>query len=156
MKRFLLCLAVTALSVQAQPSPYRLLRPIMKDPNQRQAPSSVTAQDLNQAPPPATAEPAPPPKPVEIVAKIDAGLAASKVSLIGRITGVKGSLYVTNLTSDMVFPHLQFAILDRNGAPIATASKVGNVLAAQANERIDVIATNAGSVDVKLVKLSAK
>ena len=157
MKRFLFCLLAVAFSAHAQPSPYRLLQPIMKNPNQRNAPSSVTSGDLEPNPPSSPqVVVVMPPKPVEIVAKIDSGLAVSKITLIGRITGIKGTMYVTNLTSDAAIPHAQFAVCDRNGFQIGVASKVGEALAASSEEKLEIIATNAGVADLKLMKLSGK
>jgi hypothetical protein len=160
MKLLLLCLLATAVSLGAQPSPYRVLQPIMKNPNQRQAPSSVTAQDLDSGPgaPPTAPQVimVAPQKPVEIVAKIDAGLAVSKITVIGRVTGIKGTLYVTNLMAETAIPHAQFAVCDRNGFQIGVASRIGSALAPSSEERLDVVATNVGSVDLKLVKLSGK
>jgi len=159
MKLLLPCFLALTLAAGAQPSPYRVLQPIMKNPNQRNAPSSVTPQDLEdpgsqQSNPQVVVVAAR--KPAVIVAKIDPGLAVSKVTVMARITGIKGTIYVTNLTSAAVEPHTEFAICDRNGFQIGTASKVGPALDASAEERIDVVATNVGSVDLKLMKLSAK
>ncbi len=158
---FLALAVVLALPAQGQPSPYRLLQPIMKNPNQRQAPSSVTAADLGeqqqqQQQQQAAAAAAAPAKPAVIVAKIDHELAASPVNVIARVTGIKGTIYVTNLTGDQVLPHSQFAVLDRNGIQLGVASRLGSSLAAYGFERIDVIATNAGCTDLKLMKLSVK
>jgi hypothetical protein len=160
MKLFLLCLLAATLSVAAQPSPYRLLQPIMKNPNQRNAPSSVGSADLGPGPSAPSQDPkiilVQPQKPAEIVAKIDPGWAASKITIMARITGIKGTLYVTNLLGAAGTPHVQLAVCDRNGFKIGTAAKVGEPLAAAENERIDIVATNAGSVDLKLMTLSGK
>jgi len=156
---FFLALALT-ISVEAQPSPYRVLRPIMKDPNQRQAPSSVTAADLGQQQQQqqaaAAAAAAEPPKPAVIVAKIDRELAASPVNVMARVSGIKGTIYVTNLSGGQVLPHSQFAVLDRNGIQLGVASRLGSSLPAYGFERIEVVATNAGCTDLKLMKLSVK
>jgi len=157
MKLFLLFFLATILTAAAQPSPYRVLRPIMPDPNNRQAPSSVRQQDLQPSQPqPDAAVKAAPPKPTQIVAKIDDGLAISKITLTGRVTGIKGAFYVTNFTSDAVEPHLQFAVCDRNGVQIGVASKIGSAVTPYNAGRMDVVATNVGGVDLKLMKLSAK
>ena len=160
MKRLLLCFLAIALSAKAQPSPYRVLQPIMKNPNQRNAPSSVSAADLDdpRATPPSSPQVilVAPRKPAEIVAKIDSGLAVSKITVIGRVTGLKGTMYVTNMMSDTAIPHAQFAVCDRNGFQIGTTSGIGSALAPSSDERLVVIATNAGSTDLKLMKLSAK
>jgi hypothetical protein len=160
MKILSLCFLAVALSVEAQPSPYRLLQPIMKNPNQRQAPSSVTAADLGgqqqQQAAQQAAAPTEPPKPAVIVSKIDHGLAVSPVTVIARVTGIKGTIYVTNLSGDQVLPHSQFAVLDRNGVQLGVAKRLGSSLPAYGFERIDVIATNAGGTDLKLMTLSVK
>jgi hypothetical protein len=160
MKLLLFCFLAFTFAAGAQPSPYRVLQPIMKNPNQRNAPSSVTAADLDAGATQHAATPpivvVAPPKPAEIVAKIDSGFAVSKVTVMARVTGIKGTIYVTNLTGAAVEPHAQFAVCDRNGFQIGVASKVGTALDASGEERIDVVATNAGSVDLKLMRLSAK
>ena len=160
MKFLWLCLLVVALSARAQPSPYRLLQPIMKNPNQRNAPSSVTAADLGQTPQQQPQQvivaPAEPRKPAVIVAKIDHALTVSPVTVIARVNGIKGTIYVTNMTADQVLPHSEFAVIDRNGYQIGVASRLGSSLPAYGSERIDVIATNVGSTDLKLMKLGLK
>src|ERR1700761_1913498 len=157
MKLLLLCFLGVAISAGAQPSPYRVLQPIMKNPNQRNAPSSVTDKDLNDGQPPQQSSPQVvmviPPKPTEIVAKIDSDFAVSKVNLIARVTGLKGSVYVTNISATAAIPHLQFAVCDSKGYQIGVASAVGSTLAPSSQEKMDVIATNAGSADLKLMKL---
>ncbi len=93
--------------------------------------------------------------PTVIVAKVDADLAASKISLIGTIDGLKGSLYVTNLGSQMVTPRVQLALCNLKGVRIGVTAKDGDPLAPNESEKIDVLATNISAVDLKLMKLTA-
>ena len=156
---------VAALSAGAQTvvSPYQALHPLMKDHNKRNAPTSLDRDpgekaDLEQtAPTPRSAAlpPAKPAKPAEIVARIDAGLAASRISLLGTVNGIKGRLYVTNTGSQVVIPLAQFAVCDQKGFQVGSTAKTGQPLAPNDVEKIEVLATNLNAVDLKLVKLTA-
>jgi hypothetical protein len=156
---------VAAFSVGAQTvvTPYQALHPIMKDPNKRNAPTSLDQDpsekaDLQPAAPPARPAPLPPAqpaKPVAIVARIDAGLAASKISLLGTVNGIKGRLYVTNIGSQMIIPLAQFAVCDQKGFQVGSTAQTGQPLAPNEAEKIEVLATNLNAVDLKLVKLTA-
>lgn len=133
---------------EAQPySASRALRPLTKD--------GVIAQPGAQNPPPAPRAPAAAPgKPAEIVAKIEEGLAASKINVIGRVDGLKGTMYVTNLSPHAISPLAQFVVCDHNGAQIGSVSKGGPALAPGEAEKIEVLATNRNAVDLKLFKLT--
>lgn len=139
-----------------------VLHPIMKD-GTRNAPTSLDRDPsekaaLQQPAAPHSVTPLPPAqpaKPVEIVARIDAGLAASKISLIGTVSGIKGRLYVTNIGSQVVIPQAQFAVCDQKGFQVGTAAKSGQALAPNDAEKIEVLATNLNAVDLKLMKLTA-
>jgi hypothetical protein len=156
---------VAAFSVGAQTvaNPYQVLHPIMKDPNKRNAPTSLDRDpsekaDLQPTAPttrPAALPPAQPAKPAEIVARIDAGLAASKISLLGTVNGIKGRLYVTNIGSQVVIPLAQFAVCDQKGFQVGSTAKTGQPLEPNDVEKIEVLATNLNAVDLKLVKLTA-
>jgi hypothetical protein len=160
-------LLVGAFSVGAQTviTPYQALHPIIKDRNNRNAPTSLDRDpsekaSLQPAVPtrPAalsSAQPAQPAKPVEIVARIDAGLAASKISLLGTVNGIKGRLYVTNIGSQMVIPLAQFAVCDEKGFQVGSTAKTGQPLAPNDVEKIEVLGTNLNAADLKLMKLSA-
>lgn len=157
--------AACSARAQVATSPTQLVHPILKDPNKRLAPTSLdrdpsllgdqnpqnTAAVQRQRRAAAAAQPA---QPTVIVAKIGEGLAASKVSLIGTVTGLKGTIYVTNLSSHEVTPLVQLAICDAKGMKVATASKTGPILQPNANERLTILATNATAVDLKLMGLS--
>ncbi|MGA2174434.1 MAG: hypothetical protein ABSH38_05570 [Verrucomicrobiota bacterium] len=148
-------LAGLPLRGQTAVSPYRALHPIMKDPNQRNAPSSVNESDLGPgptpAPPPGPTQPAPP---AAATAKVDACLKASKLSVLGTIDGIKGTLYVTNVGSLPVTPSVQFLVCDTRGGKVGTASKTGTALAAGADEKIEILATNLNAADLKLLRLT--
>jgi len=159
---------VAAFSGGAQTvaNPYQVLHPIMKDPNKRNAPTSLDQDpsekaDLEATAPthrparPAALPPAQPAKPAEIIARIDAGLAASKISLLGTVNGIKGRLYVTNIGSQMVIPLAQFAVCDQKGFQVGSTAKTGQPLAPNDVEKIEVLATNLNAVDLKFVKLTA-
>jgi hypothetical protein len=148
---------------QVASSPMSLLHPILKDPNKRNAPTSLDrdpslAQDpnQNQAPnrPVALATPAQPAQPAVIVAKIDSGLAASKLTMIGTVNGIKGAIYVTNMGAQEITPMVQLAVCDQKGFKLGVASKTGPALAPNADEKIAILATNVGATDLKLMRLT--
>jgi len=157
---------VAALTVRAQTvaNTSNMLHPLTKNSGQRNAPSSLD-QDPSMNPDlraanPARPTPLPPAKPApvkaaEIIARIDAGLAASPISLLGTVSGLKGRLYVTNMGSQEITPLVQFAVCNQKGFQIGTATKTGQALAPNNAERIEVVATNLSAVDLKLMKLTA-
>jgi hypothetical protein len=156
-------LFVAALSVRGQTvaTTANALRPIMKDPSKRNAPTSLDRDPAEKAslqytpaarPSSLAASAA---KPVEIVARIDAGLAVSKISLLGTVNGIKGRLYVTNIGSQEVTPLAQFAVCDQKGRQIGSATKTGQPLAPNEGEKIEVLATNLNATDLKLIKVTA-
>jgi hypothetical protein len=159
-------IAAFAVRAQTTVTPYQALHPIMKDRNKRNAPTSLDRDpsekaDLEASAPtrqpgrPAAFPPAQPAKPVEIVARIDAGLAASRISLLGTVHGLKGGFYVTNLSPAMITPLAQFAVCDLNGFQVGSTARTGPPLAPNDAEKIEVLATNFNAVDLKLVKLTA-
>jgi hypothetical protein len=156
--------AVVSVRAQTTVTPFQALHPIMKDPNNRNGPTSLDrypdlAGDADR--PAHKRRPAAPPsaqtvQPVAIVARIDAALAASKISLLDTVNGIKGRMYVTNIGSTMVVPMAQFAVCDQKGFFVGSASKTGGALAPNEAEKIEVLATNVNAVDVKLMKLTAR
>jgi hypothetical protein len=152
---------------QVASSPMSLLHPIMKDPNKRNAPTSLDrdpslAGDLNQnqAPNrptalPAAAQQSQPAQPAVIVTKIDPGLAGSKLALIATMNGIKGTIYVTNTGAQEITPVVQVAVCDQKGFKVGLASKTGAALAPNADERIVVLATNLNATDLKLMRLTS-
>jgi hypothetical protein len=150
---------------QVASSPMSLLHPILKDPNKRNAPTSLDRygslaqdpnQNQNQAPnrPAALAPLAQPAQPAVIVAKIDSGLAASKLTMIGTVNGIKGAIYVTNLGAQEITPVVQLVVCDQKGFKLGLASKTGAALAPNADEKIAILATNVGATDLKLMRLT--
>jgi hypothetical protein len=152
----------SAASGQVASSPTQLVHPILKDPNHRNAPTSLNQdpsllRELNQNPNSNPNRPAaaPPAQPPVIVARIDSGLAASKLSLMGTINGLKGTMYVTNVGAQEVTPVAQWAVCDQKGFQLGLASKTGAALAPHAEERIVVVATNLNAVELKLMHLTS-
>jgi hypothetical protein len=139
----------------------QLVHPSLKDPNKRNAPTSLNrdpslAQDPSQSSNRSTALPtaAQPAQPAVIVAKIDAGLAASKLTIIGTINGVRGTIYVTNAGAQEITPVVQLAVCDQKGFKVGLASKTGAALAPNADEKIVILATNLNATDLKLMRLT--
>jgi hypothetical protein len=143
-------LAVLPLHGQTVVSPYRALRPIMSDPNERNAPSSVSQADVGSNGVAVTRRT--PPNAVK--PKVDASLAASKIHILGTVDGIKGTLYVTNIGADSVTPMVQFLVCDTRGGKLGMVSKAGTALAAGDNEKIEILATNLNAADLKLFKLT--
>ncbi|MGO8701492.1 MAG: hypothetical protein ACLQVY_27725 [Limisphaerales bacterium] len=146
---FGLVLAGLPLHGQTAISPYRALRPIMPDPNQRNAPSSVSSADLGSN---ETAAAAPSKRAVGL--RVDPSLAPSKLKVLGTIEGIKGTLYVTNVGPVSVTPSVQLMVCDTRGGKVGMLSKIGEALAAGDSEKIEVLATNLNAADLKLMKLA--
>jgi hypothetical protein len=156
------------LGVRAQTvvTPQMALHPIMKD-GQRNAPTSLNqdpalAAEYRNKPSmrvPVYANPnqvpGQPAEPAVIVAKVDATLGVSPVSVIGTLNGLKGKFYVTNLSSDVVIPKAELAVCNAKGFKIGSAKKDGEALSPNESEKIEVLATNVDAVDLKLMKLTA-
>jgi hypothetical protein len=151
---------------QSASSPTQLVHPVLKDPNHRYAPTSLDrdpslSEDQNQNQIPKASRPGPvraavaPAQPAVIAAKIDSGLAASKLAMIGTMDGLKGTIYVTNIGAEAVTPVVQLAVCDQKGFKIGTASKSGAPLAPKADERIVIVATNLNATDLKLMRLTS-
>jgi hypothetical protein len=152
----------TASPGQVASSPMQLVHPILKDRNHRNAPTSLNQdpgllRELNQNPNSNPNRPAPaqPAQPAVIVARIDSGLTASKLTLIGTINGIKGTMYVTNVGAQEVTPVVQLAVCDPKGFKLGLATKTGAALAPNADERIVVVATNLNAADLKLMHLTS-
>jgi hypothetical protein len=150
-----------ALASQAQvaSSPTQLLHPILKDPHHRNAPTSLNRdpamlRDLNQSQ--AGIHPAAgPAKPAPIVARIDPDLAASKLTLIGTVDGLKGTIYVTNTGAQDITPLLELAVCNEKGIKIGSISKTGPTLTPDADAKIVLLATNLNATDLKLTRLTS-
>lgn len=147
---------------QVGSSATQLVRPILKDPNHRNAPTSLNRnpglvddsslnQSSNRSGTLSAASPSS--QPGTIVAKIDDRLVASKLATIGTMNGVRGTIYVTNVSSQEITPFVQLAVCDQKGYKVAVASKIGGVLAPNADEKIVILATNLNATDLKLMRL---
>lgn len=155
---------VAAFSVRGQTvaNTYNVLHPLTKnspDGTARYAPTSLNQMPSERASlqstpyRPSSGAAAQPVKPAEIVARIDTSLAASKISLIGTVSGLKGKLYVTNIGSTVITPQAMFMVCNEKGYQIGSASKTAAALAPNESEKIEIIATNLSAADLKLVKL---
>jgi hypothetical protein len=164
--------AAAAVSAGAQTvaNTYNVLHPIMKDPNHRNAPTSLdrnhpldsdqqdktsqrSAAAAKVAAKPA-ATPAAPAAPAPIVPKIDPSLTASAIKTIGTISGIKGKMDVKNNGSKAATPQAQFAVCNSKGFQIGSVTKSGTELEPGESGQIEVLATNTSAVDLKLMKLS--
>ncbi|MGA2749916.1 MAG: hypothetical protein ABSG59_14165 [Verrucomicrobiota bacterium] len=96
-------------------------------------------------------QPAPPPA---TDPKIDPGLAASKIKLVGTINGIKGTIGVTNLSSKTITPVVKVVLYDQKGAKLGAISKTGFALESGADEMIEILATNIDAADLKLLKVT--
>jgi hypothetical protein len=145
---FGLVLAGLPLHGQTAISPYRALHPIMPDPNQRNAPSSVSSADLGSNDTSAASSKR------GLGVRLDPSLMPSKLKVLGTIEGIKGTLYVTNVGPVSVTPSVQLMVCDTRGGKVGMVSKVGEALAAGDSEKIEVLATNLNAADLKLMKLA--
>jgi hypothetical protein len=146
---------LTGIPLHAQTvSPYRAVSPIMRGSNQNYAPSSVNQSDLGADPSPARPGQTQLAEPAIVTSRVDACLAASKLTVLGTIDGIKGTLYVTNVSSLPVTPLAQFVVCDTRGVKVGLASKTGTALGAGADEKIEFVATNLNAADLKLLKLT--
>jgi hypothetical protein len=172
MRKPLMSVVMIALALavashgQVASSPNQLVHPILRDPNKRNAPTSLNrdpslAQDpsdsLNQASNRSRTMPSAtkPGQPALTEPKIDSGLAASKLALMGTVSGIRGTLYVTNSTSHEITPVVQLIVCDDKGIKIGLVSKTGTALPSNADEKIVVLATNVNATDLKLMRLTS-
>jgi hypothetical protein len=152
---------------QSASSPTQLVHPILKDPSKRLAPTSLDRDPSLLDNPDSNSNPAPkrpaarapaavlPAQPAVVVSKIDSGLAASKLAMMGTMNGIKGIIYVTNMGAQVITPVVQVAVCDEKGFKVGTASKTGAALAPNADERIVVLGTNLNAAELKLMRLTS-
>jgi hypothetical protein len=139
---------------QVATSPTQLVRPALKNVNQRygQSKSQPPASQPSPCPPGAVA--AQSSQPASIIAKIEPGLAPSKLSIIGTVNGLKGILYVTNTGVLNVTPSVELVICDQKGFKIGSTSLTGEALTPNADEKFVFLATNLNATDLKLNRLA--
>jgi hypothetical protein len=135
-------LLVVVCSSDAQVTARRLVRPLTKEgviPPPRATPPRAIPAD------PVAAKPATP--------AIEPDLKPSPISLLGKIDGLAGTLYVTNIGKKALAPYYQIAVLDKGGKTVGWVTNTVAELQPKESEKIQVLATNANAVDLKLMKL---
>jgi hypothetical protein len=148
---------------QVGSSATQLVHPILRDPNRRNAPTSLNqdpslagdttrSQNSNRS---GTLPSTQSGQPAVVVAKIDSGLAASKLSMMGTMNGIRGTIYVTNTGPQEITPVVQLVVCDQKGFKVGVASKTGTLLAPNADEKIVILATNLNATDLKLSRLTS-
>ncbi|MDB6059420.1 MAG: hypothetical protein JWO95_3264 [Verrucomicrobiales bacterium] len=145
---FSLLLAL-AISASAQVTARRALQPLTKQ------------GVIPPGPPPNLAKPAPPapahppvaPPPAAAVPAIEPNLKPSPITLFGKIDGLSGTFFVTNVGTRAVAPFTQLAVLDRSGKPVGWVTNSAAEIQPKEAAKIQVLATNANAVDFKIVRL---
>jgi hypothetical protein len=148
-------LLALVVSASAQVTARRALQPLYKDGALR-----TPSQQVGAKPAPAPA-PAAAPAPTPVAARtgtqasgIEPDLKPSKISLFGKIEGLSGTFFVTNVGNRAVAPFAQLAVLDKNGKVIGWATNSASVIQPKESEKIQILATNANAVDLKIVRLT--
>jgi hypothetical protein len=109
--------------------------------------------------PPPGAGPAPvhpaatPAKAVAQAPAIEADLKPSPITLFGKIDGLSGTLYVTNIGARTVAPFVQLAVVDKSGKTVGWVTNGAPAIEPKHTAKIQVLATNASAVDFKIVRL---
>jgi hypothetical protein len=159
----------TAFSLRAQTmiNPFQALHPIMKDPNNRNAPTSLNQDpDQNERdemeqrhqnhPEHRPGQSVGTLEPVDIIARVDDTFAISPLNLVGTVNGVKGTLYVTNTGSALATPSAEFAVCNAGGYLLNTAAKTGHALAPNESETLEVIANDLYAADLRLITVTSR
>ena len=81
-------------------------------------------------------------------------ISAPPITVIGTISGIKGTFYVTNVGPQEVTPMVQLAVCDPKGLKVGTAAKTGSVLAPNTAEKFIIVATNLNAAEFKLMQLT--
>src|SRR5436190_21038195 len=97
---------------------------------------------------PATAAHAPAAAPT-----IEPDLKASPIILFGKIDGLSGTLFVTNVGAKAVSPFVQLAVVDKAGKMLGWVTNSGSEIQPKVSTKIQVLATNASAVDFKIMRL---
>ena len=132
----------------AQVTARRALRPLEKQgliPPSTPTPQPRPAATPNPTPTAVTADQRP--------ALIEPDLKPSPISLFGKIDGLSGTLYVTNIGKASVAPFVQLAVVDKNGRMVGWVTNSGPELQPKESEKIQVLATNLNAVDFKIMRL---
>jgi hypothetical protein len=129
----------------AQVTARRAVRPLEK---QGLIPPSSPAPQPRPA-----AAPAPTPTAGQRPALIEPDLKPSPINLFGKIDGLSGTLYVTNIGKASIAPFVQLAVVDKNGRMVGWVTNSGPQLQPKESEKIQVLATNLNAVDFKIMRL---
>jgi hypothetical protein len=148
--RFVFALFVAlAFSASAQVTARRALQPLTKQGLIPPA-GKMTLAKPGPAAPAATPVAA---QPGAAASAIEADLKPSPITLFGKIAGLSGTFFVTNIGTRAVSPFAQLAVLDKNGKPIGWVTNSAAPLQPKEAAKIQVLATNEGAVDLKIVRL---
>ena len=142
---FALLLALV-LSASAQVTARRALQPLTKQGIIPPAPRP----DLAKPGPTAPTQPA---KPAAQAPAIEPDLKPSTIKLFGKIDGLSGTFFVTNVGNRAVAPFAQLAVLDKSGKPVGWVTNSAGEIQPNEAAKIQVLATNANAVDLKIVRL---
>jgi hypothetical protein len=145
---FTLCLALV-VSASAQVTARRALQPLTKKGLLTPTPPPTLARPAPAAPAPTAAAATP----AAQAPTIEADLKPSKVALFGKIAGLSGTFFVTNVGTHAVAPFAQLAVLDKSGRPVGWVTNSADEIQPNEAAKIQVLATNANAVDLKIVRL---
>ena len=84
---------------------------------------------------------------------IEPDLKASPIKLFGKIEGLSGTLFVTNIGAKAVSPFVQLAVVNKSGKMVGWVTNSGAEIQPQEATKIQVLATNLDAVDFKIVRL---
>ena len=149
MLLFTLCLAFV-VSASGQVTARRALQPLTKKGIIPPAPPPTLAKPGSPAPAPTAAAATP----AAQAPTIEADLKPSKIALFGKIAGLSGTFFVTNVGTHAVAPFAQLAVLDKSGKPVGWVTNSADEIQPNEATKIQVLATNANAVDLKIVRLT--
>jgi hypothetical protein len=84
---------------------------------------------------------------------IEADLKPSPITLFGKISGLSGTLFVTNVGAKAVSPFVQLAVVDKSGKMLGWVTNSGAEIQPKESTKIQVLATNSSAVNFKIMRL---
>jgi hypothetical protein len=84
---------------------------------------------------------------------IEPDLKASPIKLFGKIAGLSGTLYVTNVGAKAVSPFVQLAVVNKAGKMVGWVTNSGAEIQPKESTKIQVLATNEGAVNFAIMRL---
>jgi hypothetical protein len=84
---------------------------------------------------------------------IEPDLKASPIKLFGKIDGLSGTLYVTNVGAKAVSPFVQLAVVNKSGKMVGWVTNSGAEIQPKEATKIQVVATNEGAVNFTIMRL---